>query len=142
MPQKRRQDRQAALHVLTGPVPLHQCLHSESMAEIVKTRPMTIRRATQPDLPRQEVKRAPDLGTVQPCATAGYEECLWPSSQKTIPPRRVGREHFAGRSMNGYQAGLAELRSPNGENAFFQVHIFCLQAARFADTQSRHRQEP
>ena len=44
--------------------------------------------------------------------------------------------------MNGYQAGLAELRSPNGENAFFQVHIFCLQVACFADPQSRHGQQP
>ena len=44
--------------------------------------------------------------------------------------------------MNGYQAGLAELRSPNGENAFVQIHIVCLQVARLADTQARHRQQP
>jgi len=63
MPQIRRQDRQAALHVLTGPIP---SFYSEPVTEIVETRPMAVSSTAQPDLTGQGVERASDLTTVQP----------------------------------------------------------------------------
>ena len=89
VPEIRRQNRQAALHVLTGPVPLDQRLHGEPVTKIVEARPMTGRSTPQTDLPRQIVKRAPDLGAVQTRATAGHEEGLRPSYQETITLRGI-----------------------------------------------------
>jgi hypothetical protein len=43
--------------------------------------------------------------------------------------------------MNGYQTRFSKLCPANGENAFLQIHIFCLQVARLADTQTRHSQQ-
>ena len=118
MSQVGRQDGQAALHILTRPIPLDQSFHGKPMTKIVKTRSMTIRRATQSNLPRQGVKRAPDLGAVQPCAAPGYEKGRRSSPQKTIPPRRIVGEHLTCRGMNGHETGFTKLGSPNGENAF------------------------
>src|ERR1700693_258962 len=118
MSQVGRQNGQAALHVLTGPIPLDQSFHCKSMTKIVKAWPMTIRRATQPDLPRQGVKRAPDLSAIQPSPTPRYEEARSPLGERVIPPRRIVGEHFTCGWMNGNQTGLAELGAPNGENTF------------------------
>jgi hypothetical protein len=71
-----RQGGQAALYILTGPIPLDQGFHGKPVTKIVKTRSMTIRRTTQSDLPRQGVKRAPDLSAVQPRPASGYEKRL------------------------------------------------------------------
>ena len=46
-----RQEGQASLGILTGAVPAQQRLHRESMTEVVKTRPMTVRWTAQTDLP-------------------------------------------------------------------------------------------
>ena len=89
-----RQGGQAALYILTGPIPLDQSFHGKPVTKIVKTRSMTIRRTTQSDLPRQEVKRAPDLSAVQPRPAPGYEEGCRLSPQKTIPPRCIVGEHL------------------------------------------------
>ena len=74
MPEIRRQHGKATLHVLAGPIPLDQSLHSKAVTKVVKTRPVAVRRATQSDLPRQEIERASDLSAVQAGSTAGYEE--------------------------------------------------------------------
>src|ERR1700679_3418080 len=116
MSQVVRQSVQAALNVWTGPIPLDQSLNSKSMTKIVKPWPMTIRRAAQPDLPRQCVKRAPDLSATQPGPTPRYEESRRPPGEKMIPPRCIVEEHFTCRWMNGNQAGLAKLGASNDEN--------------------------
>src|SRR6516225_6924455 len=118
MSQVGRQNGQAALHVLTGAIPLDQSLYSKSMTKIVKTRPMTIGRPTQTDLARQEVKRAPDLSAIQPSPTSRYEERCRPLREKMIPPHRIVGEHLACGWMNRNQAGLAELGASNSENTF------------------------
>src|SRR6476646_1007945 len=109
MPEVGRQNGQAALNILTGPIPLHQSFHGKSMTKVVKTWPVTIRRAAQPDLPRQGIKRSPDLSAIQPSPTSRYEEGRWPLREITIPPRRIVGEHFTCGWMNGNEAGLAEL---------------------------------
>jgi len=53
MPEVRRQNRQAALYVLTGPVPLDQRLHGEPVSKIVEPRPLTVQSSTPPDLAGQ-----------------------------------------------------------------------------------------
>jgi len=64
-----RQDGQAALHVLTRPIPLDQRFHGKLMPKIVKTRSMTIGRTTQSNLPLGLIvtgansKRQPELAT-------------------------------------------------------------------------------
>ena len=120
MPQVGRQDRQAALDILTGPIPLDQGFHGKPVTKIVKTRSMTIRRATQSDLPRQGVKRAPDLGAVQPRPTPGYEKGFRSSRQKTIPPGCIVGEHLSRRGMNGYETGFAELAPRMVRMPFFR----------------------
>src|SRR6476469_4625798 len=142
MPQVCRQDRQAALYVLTGPVPLDQGLDGKSVSKIVQPGAMTVGGATQSDLPGEVVKRSPDIGAIESCTTTGHEENLRPSRQKTITPGSIVRENRAGRRMNRYQARLAKLRSPNRENALIQIHVVGLQVARLADAQARHRQQP
>jgi len=51
LPQVGRQDWEAFLHFLTGPIPLNQGFHGEPVAEIVETWSVTIGRAPQPGLP-------------------------------------------------------------------------------------------
>src|SRR6516164_5018619 len=65
---------QPSFGILTGPVPLHECICRETVAHVVQTRASTVGCAPQTDLPRQRIKRSMNVSRVQAVAPAGDEQ--------------------------------------------------------------------
>ena len=112
------------------------------MPKIVEPRTLVILRPTQSDLSRQIVERSTNRRAVQTAAVIVEKEagrrCV---TQKPVAaPRVIGHDVPSG-SMQRNQAGLAELRLSDGEDAVAEVHIWPLQLEHFADTQSCHCQQ-
>ena len=112
------------------------------MPEIVKPQTLVILRPAQADLPRQVVERSTNRRAVQTAAVIVEKEagrrCV---AQKPVAaPGVIGHDVPSG-SMEWNQAGLAELRLPDGEDAVAEVHIWPLQLEHLADTQSCHCQQ-
>ena len=137
------QERQFALGVLIGPIPAHECVRGESVSQVVQTWAMTVRGASQADLPGQHVKRSTDICTVQLMAPAGNEQV---GGHRSLPPVVVAAtdvlsEHAAGRSMHRHQPSLAELSATDSQRLGLEIDILKLEVAGFADTQPRDTQE-
>src|ERR1700722_12943905 len=134
MPQKRRQDRQAALYVLPGPIPPHQSFHSEPMAKIVQTRTVTGIHRPQSSLPRQCVERTMDFAFVEPVSIAVHKEvCRRPQAEAAVSAFHIICQDLSRRGMQGYQTGLAELGATNGEDALGPVQILRAKVQRFPE---------
>src|SRR5687768_13734913 len=63
-------------------------------------------------------------------------------AQKPVTAPDVIGHDFPSGSMERNQAGLAELRLANGENALAEIHIRSLQLEHLADTQTCYGQQP
>src|SRR5437867_2498273 len=138
------QERQFTLWVLMGPIPVHEGVSGKSVSHVVKTRSMTVGRATQTNLPAQRVERSMNISAIQPMAPAGDEQ---EGGHRALPPMalasaKVIGEHVAGRGMQGHQTGLAEFRAADGQHPGVEVDIVKLEVAGFAEAQPRDTQEP
>lgn len=65
-----RQDRQAALWILIGLIPVDERICGKHVPHIVQTWPVTIGNATQTDLPGQCIESSMNLSPVQAVAPA------------------------------------------------------------------------
>jgi len=104
---------------------------------------MTVRGASQADLPGQRVKRSTDICTVQLMAPAGNEQVR---GHRSLPPVVVAAtdvlsEHAAGRAMHRHQPSLAEFSATDSQRLGLEIDILKLEVAGFADTQPRDTQE-
>jgi hypothetical protein len=63
------------------------------------------------------------------------------AQQPVTAPGVIGQD-IPGRRMRRNQAGLAEFRPPDRENALAELYIGPLQFERLTDTQTPHRQKP
>ena len=138
------QKRKFARRILIGSIPAHERACCESVSQIVQARSTTVGCAAQTDLPGQGIERSMNVSTIQPIAPAGDEQV---GGHRTLPPvafapADVVCEHFAGRGMQRYQAGLAELGAADGQQCFLEIDILKLDVACFAEAQARDTQQP
>src|SRR5262245_13252741 len=68
-----RQDRQTALGIVVGPIPLYERPGRESMAHVMQTGAPTVGWTAQTDLPRQGIERSMNVSAIQPTARTGDE---------------------------------------------------------------------
>jgi len=132
------QKRKFARRILIGSIPAHERACCESVSQIVQARSTTVGCAAQTDLPGQGIERSMNVSTIQPIAPAGDEQV---GGHRTLPPvafapADVVCEHFAGRGMQRYQAGLAELGAADGQQCFLEIDILKLEVACFAEAQA------
>src|SRR3972149_9052413 len=138
------QERQFALRVLIGPIPVHECVSGKSVSHVVQTRSMTVGGATQTNLPAQRIERSMNVSAIQTIAPAGDEQ---KGGHRPLLPMAFASadvicEHFAGRGMQRYETSLAEFGATDSQHRCLEIDILKLEIACFAKAQTRDTQEP
>jgi hypothetical protein len=102
---------------------------------------MTVGRTTQSNLPGQSIESSADLSTIQPITSLRNEQvaCL-AAGQKTFAAGNVVSEHLAGRSVQGYQTGLAELGASHRKETLLEINVLEFEVAGLTDTQAGYAQ--
>src|SRR6266436_428664 len=93
-----RKNRKTSLDIFVTAIPLHQRLHSKSMAKIVQAWSMASGFATQTCLSRQHIECPPDFRTVQSVSALRDEKIVRSlvAFDVSSPTCLVRREHPSG----------------------------------------------
>src|SRR2546425_1569506 len=129
----------ASFDILAGPIPLHQGSDGQPVTEVVETRPVAGSWATQPNLSRQTIKRAPHFPAIEAIPSFGDKEIKEFSDKSLVPLLNVVPENLSCGRMDRDQSGLAELGSADGQNTFRQIDILWLEIQGLTDTHACHR---
>ena len=143
MPQVRGQQGQAGLHVTTVAIPAEQGPDRERMPEVVDTGPALGRPGHQPNLSDQFMKGRVDRVVDQPVAATGDEEARRAGAwAEPVPPVAVEAERLDGGGVAQYFPPPAELRAADHDQPLGPVDVVAVEAHRFTDPHTGHRQQP
>ncbi len=128
------QHRQEALGILVGLIPAHERVGREAMPHVMQTRPMTVGRTAQADLPRQGIERSVNFAGIQTIAPARDEQIgrHWSVSPMAASTDEVPVEHLAGGRMQRDETFLAELGPADRQDCGPEVDISKLEIERLA----------
>lgn len=124
-------------------IPAEKRPDGEAVPEVVHARPGVIARTSQPDLARQAPEDTMNILMQQSTTALGDKEVRATArSQMSITPLGVAEQGLTGRRVQGHEARLAELALSNRQHALVEVDVAALQADRFGQAQTRHRDQP
>lgn len=143
MPKIGGQDWHAPFGIFAGAVPSQEGHRSKSVTKIMKAWPMAVHGTAKTYLARKRIKRSMDWGGIHPIPPVRNEEVGGHCSpgSVTLAALEIVRQHAAGRSVQGYQARLAELGAPDRQEPRLQVDVLEFQVARLTKPQTSDAQE-
>jgi hypothetical protein len=137
-----RKHGQQKFNLLSGSISVQQCLHSETVAKIVQTRPGVIRDRSKSYLARQSPKYSIYVLQEQPATPLSNKEkgaSWW--IEMSIASLSVTLQNRSCSAVDGNQSGFTELGIADRQDTTRQIDILSAKVERLADPHAGNSQE-